>query len=110
MGCIGCILSFIWWCMSTSGIVSIALKLMVLFGYMGVVGSMSDLVVAMLADRAGSSGRGLWPLGSFGLVVMVVVVVAWMGCGTFSGASGVLDSSDFGALFPAAAAAAAACC
>lgn len=92
--------------MSTSGIVSIALKLMVLFGYMGVVGFMSGLVVAMLADRAGSSGRALWPLGSFGLVV--VVVVAWMDCVTFSGASGVLDSSDFGALFPAAAAAA--CC
>lgn len=61
---------------------------------------MSDLVVAILADRAGSSERGLCPSGSFGLLLGI-------DSATFSEVCGVLDSSDLSVLFPAAAAA---CC
>lgn len=64
---------------------------------------MSDLVVAILADRAGSSERGLCPSGSFGLLLGIDSATLSEGCG-------VLDSSDLSVPFPAAAAAAAACC
>lgn len=66
---------------------------------------MSDLVVAILADRAGNSERGFCPSGSFGLLL-------GMDSATVSDGCGVLDSSDLSVPFPvaAAAAAAAACC
>lgn len=63
---------------------------------------MSELVVAMLADRAGSSERGLWPSVSLGLLLGIDSAVLSEGCG-------VLDSSDLTVLLPAAAAAAACC-
>ena len=62
---------------------------------------MSDLVVAMLADRPGSSGSGLWPSGSLGLL-------PWVESPALTSDDGVAESSDGCPPFPAAAAAA--CC